>query len=67
MHAINVGKWNISRGIARYDGDKPSDSRQEQDRTFDSYDPVVGKWMTNFGSHHSHHSKGYEKSVCQIK
>ena len=32
MHAINVGKWDIW---------------QEQDGTFDSYDPVVGKWMTN--------------------
>ena len=31
----------------RYVGDKPTDSRQEQDGSFDSYDPVVGKWMTN--------------------
>ena len=31
----------------KYDGDKPSDIWQEQDGTFDSYDPVVGKWMTN--------------------
>ena len=31
----------------KYDGDKPTDSRQEQDGSFDSYDPVVGKWMTN--------------------
>ena len=31
----------------KYDGDKPSDSWQEQDGTFDTYDPVVGKWMTN--------------------
>ena len=31
----------------KYDGDKPMDGRQEQDRSFDSYDPVVGKWMTN--------------------
>ena len=31
----------------KYDGDKPSDNRQEQDGTFNSYDPVVGKWMTN--------------------
>ena len=31
----------------KYDGDKPSDSWQEQDGTFDSCDPVVGKWMTN--------------------
>ena len=31
----------------KYDGDKPLDNRQEQDGNFDSYDPVVGKWMTN--------------------
>ena len=31
----------------KYDGDKPSDNWQEQDGTFNSYDPVVGKWMTN--------------------
>ena len=31
----------------KYDGDKPSDNWQEQDGTFDSYDPVVGKWMMN--------------------
>ena len=31
----------------KYDGDKPSDSQQKQDGTFDSYDPIVGKWMTN--------------------
>ena len=31
----------------KYDGDKPSDTQQEQDGNFDSYDPIVGKWMTN--------------------
>ena len=31
----------------KYDGDKPTDGRQEEDGSFDSYDPVVGKWMTN--------------------
>ena len=31
----------------KYDGDKLSDGRQEQEGSFDSYDPVVGKWMTN--------------------
>ena len=31
----------------KYDGDKPSDSKQEQDGTFDSYHPIVGKWMMN--------------------
>ena len=46
MHAINVGKWDISREI-KYDGVKPTDSQQEEEGTFDSYDPVVGKWMTN--------------------
>ena len=31
----------------KYDGDKPTDSQQEQGRSFDSYDLVVGKWMMN--------------------
>ena len=31
----------------KYDIDKPSDSKQEQDGNFDAYDPVVRKWMTN--------------------
>ena len=31
----------------KYDGDKPMDGQQEQDGSFDSYDPVVGKWITN--------------------
>ena len=33
----------------KYDGDKPTDKQQAQSRQspLDSYDPVVGKWMTN--------------------
>ena len=31
----------------KYDGDKPTDGWQEQDGSYDSYDPVVGKWMPN--------------------
>ena len=31
----------------KYDGDKPTDGWQEQEGSFDSYDLVVGKWMTN--------------------
>ena len=33
----------------KYDGDKPTDNQQAQgtQASFDSYDPVVGKWMTN--------------------
>ena len=31
----------------KYDSDKPTDGWQEQEGSFDSYDPVVGKWMTN--------------------
>ena len=31
----------------KYDGDKPTDGQQEQEGSFDSYDLVVGKWMTN--------------------
>ena len=31
----------------KYYGDKPTDGWQEQEGSFDSYDPVVGKLMTN--------------------
>ena len=33
----------------KYDGDKPTDSQHAQggQTSFDSYDPVGGKWMTN--------------------
>ena len=31
----------------KYDGDKPSGGKQEQGGISDSYEPVVGKWMTN--------------------
>ena len=33
----------------KYDGDNPTDNQQAQggQSPFDSYDPVVGKWMTN--------------------
>ena len=33
----------------KYDGDKPTDNQQAQggQTPFDSYDPVVGKWVTN--------------------
>ena len=44
MLAINVGYFQRD---CKYDGDKPTDGQQEQEGSFDSYDPVVGKWMTN--------------------
>ena len=31
----------------QYDGDKPSDGQVQGQTALDSYDPVVGKWMTN--------------------
>ena len=31
----------------KYDGDKPTDNKQDQDGNLDTYDPIVGKWMTN--------------------
>ena len=31
----------------QYNGDKPSDSQTQGQTALDSYDPVVGKWMTN--------------------
>ena len=39
---------HFKRGC-KYDGDKPTDNQQVQNgqSSLDSYDPVVGKWMTN--------------------
>ena len=31
------------QGDCKYDGDRPADEGQ---MSFDSYDPVIGKWMT---------------------
>ena len=31
----------------QYDGAKPSDSQVQGQTPLDSYDPIVGKWMTN--------------------
>ena len=31
----------------QYNGDKPSDTQAQGQTALDSYDPVVGKWMTN--------------------
>ena len=31
----------------QYDGDKPSSDKQPLHTASDTYDPVVGKWMTN--------------------
>ena len=39
--------WGFFQRDCKYDGDKPTDSQQEQDGSFDWYDLVVGKWMTN--------------------
>ena len=47
MHAINVGKWDISKVTVSIMVIKPMEGWQEQEGSFDSYDPVVGKWMTN--------------------
>ena len=47
MHAINVGKWDISKEIVSMMVINLQMDQQEQDGLFDSYDPVVGMWMTN--------------------
>ena len=36
-----------SQRDCKYDGDKPTDGLQEQEGSYYSYDPIVGKWMTN--------------------
>ena len=38
------GEMRHFQGDCKYDGDRPAEEGQA---SFDSYDPVVGKWMTN--------------------
>ena len=48
MNVTNVAKWEICRDC-KCDGDKPTDNQQTQrgQSPLDSYDPVVGNWVTN--------------------
>ena len=52
----------------KYDGDKPTDSQQVQggQTSFDSYDPVVEKWMTNLVATTPITAKAM-KSLCRAK
>ena len=49
MIVTNVVRWGHFQRDCKYDGDKPTDNQQAQSgqSPSDSYDPVVGKWMTN--------------------
>ena len=51
----------------KYDGDKPTDGWQEQEGSFDSYDPVGGKMDDQFSGHHTHYGKSYEESIFQME
>ena len=57
------GNGDIFQRDCKYDGDKPMDGQQEQEGSFDSYNPVVGKWMTQFSGHHTYYSTKVMKSL----
>ena len=41
------GEVGLFQRDCKYDGDRPTDGQQEQEGSYDSYDPIVGKWITN--------------------
>ena len=49
----------------KYDDDKPMDGWQEQEGSFDSYDPSSGEMDDQFSGHHTHYSKDNEKVYMQ--
>ena len=53
----------------KYDGDKPMDSQQAQEgqASFDSFDPVVGKWMTNLVDTTPITAKAMKSLICRIE
>ena len=44
---FKCGEMGHFQHDCQYNGDKPSDSQAQGQTALDSYDPVVGKWMTN--------------------
>ena len=44
MHVINVERWDISKEIVSMMETEPANEGQA---SFDFYDHVIGKWMTN--------------------
>ena len=44
---FKCGKMGHFQWACQYDGDKLADSQTQGPTALDSYDPVVGKWMTN--------------------
>ena len=44
---FKCGEMGHFQWDCQYNGDKPSDSQVQGQTALDSYDPVVGKWMTN--------------------
>ena len=44
---FKCGEMGHFKCDCQYDGDKPSDGQVHRQTALDSYDPVVGKWMTN--------------------
>ena len=49
MPVINWVKWGHFQQDCKYDGNKPIDNHQAQNRqpSPEPYNPVVGKWMTS--------------------
>ena len=44
---FKCGKMGHFQRDCQCHGDKPSDNQAQGQTALDSYDPVVGKWMTN--------------------
>ena len=44
---FKCGEMGHFQHDCQYNGDKPSDSQPPGQMSTDSFDPVVGKWMTN--------------------
>ena len=47
---LKCGEMGHFQCDCQYNGDKPSDSQAHRQTAVDSYDPVIGKWMTNLVS-----------------
>ena len=51
----------------QYHGDKPSGGQAQGQTALDSYDPVVGKWMTNLVATNPITAQSHAKSACRAQ
>ena len=63
---FKCGEMGHFQRDCQYNGDKPSDSQMQGQTALDSYDPVVGRWMTNLVATTSITAKAMQSLIIEL-